>query len=113
MSIDKKKAVERAKRQQQYVTNYVKKNYYRVSVTLPKDYKNRLKAAGVKSVNGYINKLVAADLERLETLPPEPEEVEPDEWDIAMIEEAKKENDGSYVTIDELLEEEGLTYADL
>lgn len=44
---------------------------------------------------------------------PEIEEVEPDEWDLKMIEEAKKENDGKTITLDELLKKEGLTYADL
>ena len=44
---------------------------------------------------------------------PEIEEVEPDEWDLKMIEEAEMENDGETVTLDELLKKEGLTYADL
>ncbi len=41
------------------------------------------------------------------------EEVEPDEWDLKMIAEAKAGNDGSAVSLEELLEKEGLTYADL
>lgn len=41
------------------------------------------------------------------------EEVEPDEWDLKMIAEAKTINDGTTVTLEELLEREGLTYADL
>ena len=41
------------------------------------------------------------------------EEVEPDEWDLKMIEEAKKENDGEMISFDDLLKKEGLTYADL
>ncbi len=41
------------------------------------------------------------------------EEIEPDEWDLKMIEEAKKNNDGSSVSFEELLKKEGLTYADL
>lgn len=41
------------------------------------------------------------------------EEVEPDEWDLKMIEEARKENDGTTISFDELLKKEGLTYADL
>lgn len=41
------------------------------------------------------------------------EEVDPDEWDLAMIEEAKKENDGTTISFEELLKREGLTYADL
>lgn len=40
-------------------------------------------------------------------------EVEPDEWDLKMIETAKQNNDGSTVSFDELLKKEGLTYADL
>ncbi len=41
------------------------------------------------------------------------EEIEPDEWDLKMIEEARANNDGSAVSFEELLEREGLTYADL
>lgn len=41
------------------------------------------------------------------------EEVEPDEWDLKMIEEAERNNGGMTVSFEELLEKEGLTYADL
>lgn len=41
------------------------------------------------------------------------EEVEPDEIDLAMIAEAKKENDGTTMTLEELLAKDGFTYADL
>lgn len=41
------------------------------------------------------------------------EEVEPDELDLAMIAEAERVNDGTTVTLDELLKKDGLTYADL
>ena len=41
------------------------------------------------------------------------EEIEPDEWDLKMIEDAKANNDGSTISLDELLKKEGLTYADL
>lgn len=41
------------------------------------------------------------------------EEVEPDEWDLKMIEEARANNDGSAISFEELLKKEGLTYADL
>lgn len=44
---------------------------------------------------------------------PETDEIEPDEWDLKMIEEAEKTNDGETITFDELLKKEGLTYADL
>ena len=43
----------------------IKENYDRISVTLPKGTKDRVKALGL-SMNGYINKLVLEDLERLE-----------------------------------------------
>ena len=43
----------------------IKENYDRISVTLPKGTKDRVKALGL-SMNGDINKLVLEDLERLE-----------------------------------------------
>ena len=42
-----------------------------------------------------------------------PETVQPDEWDLAMIAEAERVNDGETVSLDELLARDGLTYADL
>ncbi len=44
---------------------------------------------------------------------PDVEEVEPDEWDLQMIEEAKRENDGARITFDEMLKGDGLAYADI
>lgn len=41
------------------------------------------------------------------------EEIEPDEWDLKMIENAQKNNDGTVVSFDELLKKEGVTYDDL
>ena len=46
----------------------IKDNYDRVSVTLPKGTKERIKKQGL-SINGYINILVLDDLERLEHEP--------------------------------------------
>lgn len=43
----------------------IKENYDRVSVTLPKGTKERIKAKG-ESINGYISRLVIADLERMQ-----------------------------------------------
>lgn len=40
-------------------------------------------------------------------------EVEPDEWDLEMIEEAKRENDGTTISFDDLMAKVGLTYADI
>lgn len=39
---------------------------------------------------------------------PDVEEVEPDEWDLKMIAEAKRENDGEEVTFEDLKKELGL-----
>lgn len=41
------------------------------------------------------------------------DEIEPDSWDLKMISQAQAENDGVRATLDELLEKDGLTYADL
>lgn len=51
-------------------------------------------------VIGYIQGLTAEQNEI--------EEVEPDEWDLAMIEEAKKENDGHGIPIEDLAAELGI-----
>lgn len=41
------------------------------------------------------------------------DEVEPDEWDLEMIAEAKNKNDGTKISLEEMLKKDGLTYADL
>ena len=51
-------------------------------------------------VIGYIQGLIVEQNEI--------EEVEPDEWDLAMIEEAKKENDGHGIPIEDLAAELGI-----
>lgn len=40
-------------------------------------------------------------------------ETEPDEWDLKMIAEAKANNDGSAISLEELFERDGLIYANL
>ena len=65
MTIDPQKAVERLQRQYKNQNNYIKNNYDRISLTLPKGTKDRIKAQG-QSVNGFVNNLVLAELERLE-----------------------------------------------
>ena len=45
--------------------DHIKNTYDRISVTLPKGTKDRVKDLGL-SMNGYINKLVLEDLEKLE-----------------------------------------------
>lgn len=37
------------------------------------------------------------------------EDIEPDEWDLQMIAQAKKENDGCTITLDELKQELGVS----
>ena len=39
--------------------------------------------------------------------------VEPDQWDLDMMAQAQNDNDGTTLTLDEMLKKEGLTYADL
>ena len=56
-----KRIVKKYKRQNEYI----KGNYDRVSATLPKGTTERIKALGL-SINGLINDLVLAELERLE-----------------------------------------------
>lgn len=41
------------------------------------------------------------------------EEIEPDDWDLKMINQAQKENDNEVVSLEEMLEMDGLTYEDL
>lgn len=47
------------------------------------------------------------------TVPSEVEEVEPDEIDLAMIDEFERENDGVFYRFEDVLAEEGLTFDDL
>ena len=60
-----KEARKRIEKQYKRQNAYIKDNYDRISVTLPKGTKDRIKAAGY-SANGYIVSLVLADLERKE-----------------------------------------------
>ncbi|MDE5596877.1 MAG: hypothetical protein K2J04_03500 [Lachnospiraceae bacterium] len=41
------------------------------------------------------------------------EEVAPDEWDLQLIANAERDNDGATATFEEMLKKDGLTYADL
>lgn len=65
MSIDEKKAVERARKQYARQNKFLAENYDRQTVTLKKGTKDRIKATG-ESVNGFINRLVMAELDRIE-----------------------------------------------
>lgn len=66
--MEKKKATEyKAQLQKTYKrqNKYIKEKFDRVSVTLPKGTKDRIIASG-DTVNGFINKAVAAMLESVE-----------------------------------------------
>lgn len=79
MTISAKEAIERVERQQARIkrqNEHIKENYDRVSVTLPKGTKERITSKG-ETINGFIGRLVAAELERLEGTEPEPAEDAP------------------------------------
>lgn len=59
------KAMETLKKQYKYQNEYIKKNYERQTVTLPKGTKDKIKSLGC-SVNGFINDLIKKEFERLE-----------------------------------------------
>lgn len=50
-------ALERQKKQYQRQNNYIKENFERVSVTLPKGTREKIKKTG-QTVNGFINNLI-------------------------------------------------------
>lgn len=54
-------ALERQRKQYQRQNDFIKENYERVSVTLPKGTKDRIKKTG-QTVNGFINKVVLENL---------------------------------------------------
>lgn len=60
-----KEAKERLEKQYKRQNKYITENYDRISVTLPKGTKERIKAAG-KTCNGLINALIMEWLERQE-----------------------------------------------
>ena len=60
-----KEAQKRLEKQYKRQNEHIKNNYDRVSLTLPKGTRDRITRQGL-TVNGYINKLVLEDLEKLE-----------------------------------------------
>lgn len=56
-------ALERQKKQYQRQNEYIKESFDRVSVTLPKGTRERIKATG-QSVNSFINKVVKKELDK-------------------------------------------------
>ena len=63
-----KEAKARLKKQYNRQNEHIKENYDRVSITLPKGTKERIKAKG-ETINGYSVRVVLDDLERSEELP--------------------------------------------
>lgn len=57
-------ALEREKARFKRQNAWTAANYERQSITLPLGTKDRIKAAGEKSMNAYINKLILEDLDR-------------------------------------------------
>lgn len=58
-----KEAKERLEKQYKRQNEHIKENYDRISITLPKGTKERIKAKG-ESINGYITRLVLSDLDK-------------------------------------------------
>ena len=73
-----KEAIERLEKQYKRQNEHIKENYDRVSVTLPKGTKERIKATG-ESINSFIIRSVLADLDRLEGKAEQPGPAEPAE----------------------------------
>ena len=58
-----KEAKERLEKQYKRQNEHIKENYDRISITLPKGTKERIKSKG-ESINGYITRIVLADLDK-------------------------------------------------
>ena len=58
-----KEAKERLEKQYRRQNEHIKENYDRISITLPKGTKERIKSKG-ESINGYITRIVLDDLDK-------------------------------------------------
>ena len=58
-----KEAKERLEKQYKRQNEHIKENYDRISITLPKGTKERIKSKG-ESINGYITRLVLTNLDK-------------------------------------------------
>lgn len=54
------------KRKISYQNKHIAEHYDRLTITVRKGVKERIKELTGESVNGYVNRLIAEDLERLE-----------------------------------------------
>ena len=64
--MDAKKAKNKLEKQYKRQNEYNKLKYDRVSVMLPAGVRDRLRAAGVVSLNGFICDIVVKELENME-----------------------------------------------
>ncbi len=78
--MDGKEAIKRLEKQYKRQNDYIKNSYDRISITLPKGTKDRIKATG-NSINSIVNTLVLEWLQEHETGEPEPDPIstEPEE----------------------------------
>jgi transcriptional regulator with XRE-family HTH domain len=76
-------------------------------------YYNRLNEIGKKEATKRVEELTHLSTYTLSANIPDIKEAKPDKRDLEMIAEAEKENDGTTVSLEELLERDGWTYADL
>lgn len=63
-NMDEKKAIERIKRQNDYIQKYKVEKYDRINLLLPKGTKERIKASG-ETMNSFVGRLVEDELERM------------------------------------------------
>ncbi|WP_346991134.1 hypothetical protein [Agathobacter rectalis] len=63
--MDEKKMIENYKSRVKRQNEKAKENYDRISVTLPKGTKDRIRAQGL-TINGFVNQLVLEKLDELE-----------------------------------------------
>lgn len=62
--MDEKKAIERVKRQNDYINQYKRDNYDRINILMPKGTKERIRASG-ESMNAFVSRLIETELDRL------------------------------------------------
>lgn len=64
--MDGERAIKTLQKQYKRQNEYIKGAFDRVSVTLPKGTKERIRSATSESINGFINRLISEELSRLE-----------------------------------------------
>ena len=64
--MDGERAIKTLQKQYKRQNEYIKGAFDRVSVTLPKGTKDRIRSATGESINGFINRLISEELDRIE-----------------------------------------------